>query len=117
MKKKQTETEEKEPIGEKDGKIVSLEQFKKNLLALASKEPPGNNWLDKLPVGTMFFAENNDPQDYIAREYLITDKLPGIVVCDAYTTNGVLKDIPILSNKFCLTHKLKYIWGTFNTND
>lgn len=114
--KKKTEPE-KEPIGEEDTKVVSLSKFKERLLALGTKDPPGDNWLERLDIGTMFFVESKDATDYVAREYLIIDKLPGIVVCDAYTTNGIIKDIPLLSNRFCLTHNLKYIWGSVNYNE
>lgn len=87
-------------IERQDGTVTELRVLQ------GGKEPPtsGENWLDRLPIGTVFWAQSKtNPMDFVLKLFRIHTKEGKVITLQAIQ---IQENIPVNSTRFCNNYLL-----------
>jgi hypothetical protein len=104
-------------FNQEEEKIIIMENTKPFKLITGGKEPPSESscWLEKMPVGSIFFVQEKNPLAFALGCFKLVD-IEGIVN-KAYILielNTPAQPIPVVPNRFCNKYMLYENLGIHN---
>lgn len=115
MKKKEPISKQKE---DDVGEVIPFELIQGGRVGLDSLPPDRNDWLDPLPVGTLFLTGDKQSADYITPEYEVVDKVPGYTMLRLERPQQNTKtEIWVNTARFSQRYFLAFVLGEFTSHE